>query len=453
MIRSKTETLKPSIFNIMLANEDRVLWFNSVSTMLLSLEWKQHEIISAALDRLVTHDEFVDPQLIDLLSANGFIVRSAEDEYEREHQQFLATRNSKEHLYFVIAPTMRCNAACPYCFQRDVRTAPKMSFDTQRRVIDFFREKVVGVKKVGVQWFGGEPLVALPIIETLSRAFQEICEHANVVYNADMLTNGLELSPEIIGRLSKLAIRAMQIPLDGLPGTYALRKGITLNRSTRFFDMLRDNIRELLAAAGSLVIRINVDRQNIDQAREVVLWMKRSGMTDPRIDFRLALLEDVKALGTCPTTEACYTNAEFGSVDIEFRRFLVAEGLTLYGFPERRAYSCIAHLANAYTIDPQGRVGKCVPEIGRREHTYQTLMRAAGAAGDCDSSIRIPYSEFDPYVSRHCENCPFLPVCQGQCPRQHEVQPDFPCSIKRGIIERLALYDEYHRQLANSITI
>jgi uncharacterized protein len=421
--------------------------------MLLSLEWKQHEIISAALARLGTHDNFADPQLIDLLSANGFIVSSAEDEYEREHRQFLATRNSREHLYLVIAPTMRCNAACPYCFQSDLRTAPKMSFETQQRVIEFFREKVVGVKKVGVQWFGGEPLVALPIIETLSRAFQEICEQAHVVYNADMLTNGLELSAEIICRLSKLAIRAMQIPLDGLPPTYASRKGITLDRSARFFDVLRDNIRELLAAVGSLVIRINVDRRNLDEAREVVLWMKRSRMTDPRIDFRLALLEDVKALGTCPTTEACFTAAEFGGEDIVFRRFLVAEGLTLYGFPERRAYSCIAHLANAYTIDPQGRIGKCVPEVGREEYSYRTLMRPPGDTGDCDSGIRIPYSEFDPYLSRHCENCAFLPVCQGQCPRQHEVQPDFQCSMKRGIAAKLALYDEYHRQLANSMPV
>jgi len=81
-------------------------------------------------------------------------------------------RFSKSQLSLTIAPTMACNFKCVYCYEgeraKDVDSNNvTMSEETLNQLVEFIRKS--GVKKLGVEWYGGEPLLAIDVIENLSK--------------------------------------------------------------------------------------------------------------------------------------------------------------------------------------------------------------------------------------------------------------------------------------------
>lgn len=65
----------------------------------------------------------------------------------------------------IIAPTLECNAHCFYCFENGFKKG-KMSIETADRLVDYLQEHWNG-EKLGITWFGGEPLLAADIIDRI----------------------------------------------------------------------------------------------------------------------------------------------------------------------------------------------------------------------------------------------------------------------------------------------
>lgn len=68
----------------------------------------------------------------------------------------------------VICPTMSCNFRCPYCFED--RVSGTMSQQVQDDIVALAGRlfDMSGARAIQVNWFGGEPLLAPDIIESLS---------------------------------------------------------------------------------------------------------------------------------------------------------------------------------------------------------------------------------------------------------------------------------------------
>lgn len=75
-----------------------------------------------------------------------------------------------------IAPTMGCNFDCPYCFEQ--QRSGKMHSNVQEDVAALAGRmlKASGSKTLDVTWFGGEPLLAVDIVETLSEKLLTVAE-------------------------------------------------------------------------------------------------------------------------------------------------------------------------------------------------------------------------------------------------------------------------------------
>ncbi len=86
-----------------------------------------------------------------------------EDQYNRER--------NKSHFLLTILPTFGCNLGCDYCFVGKKKGA--MNRERQDQIIEFVTRRFETQKfpSMSVDWFGGEPLLALPAIEHLSAAF------------------------------------------------------------------------------------------------------------------------------------------------------------------------------------------------------------------------------------------------------------------------------------------
>ena len=94
-----------------------------------------------------------------------------EDIYMKE--LYLKTMKD-DTLQIIILPTEKCNFKCIYCYEEF--NNGKMSIQKVNQLIDFVQKKLKDKKSLRVEWFGGEPLIEIDLIEELSSKFMEICK-------------------------------------------------------------------------------------------------------------------------------------------------------------------------------------------------------------------------------------------------------------------------------------
>lgn len=85
-------------------------------------------------------------------------------------------RYNRSHLSLVIAATSNCNFRCVYCYEGSVLRASTMSEAIQEAIVKFVESEAPHLETFTVTWYGGEPLLALDIIENLSIKFVDICK-------------------------------------------------------------------------------------------------------------------------------------------------------------------------------------------------------------------------------------------------------------------------------------
>jgi uncharacterized protein len=431
---------KPSVFNNTLQAEDRSTWFNSRTSCLFSLDKAMSQVLELVLAEIAEGGHCPSDAVRDSLSALGLIVPENLDEYESERLAFQERLRSRDTLKVTIAPTMACNLRCTYCFQQNLQKAHTLDAAIQSGIVELLRRMVPGIRLLIVQWFGGEPLLAWRQIREMTAEFRQICRNYRADYYAELLTNGTLLTTDKIEDLERIAVRALQLPLDGNVATYAERKQVRLDKALRFHQFIAQNLQSIVDKTGSVTIRVNIDRDNPDGGKEVVRMIRSGGCIDPRIDFRLGFLNTSRGVLECIPHD-CLSPMEFSDVENEFRRFLAEQGYRVYGSPERRKYPCAAPVANSFTVDPRGRIGKCVPSIGTEESSFAQIY-----PGDPDRTLAemrntvVPYANFDPFAPGHCHGRTLLPACLGSCPKMHEPGASLQCSMKPGLRERLAFY-------------
>ncbi len=140
------------------------------------------------------------------------ILNDVENEYLFNEKLVFALRNDVLHL--ILLPTEQCNFRCVYCYEDF--SIGRMSFTTIQGVKRFIDRRMKDLRLLHVSWFGGEPLLARPVIEEISsHILKSAAERDGLDYGGDITTNGYLLNSSTVQRLSGLGISFYQISLDG----------------------------------------------------------------------------------------------------------------------------------------------------------------------------------------------------------------------------------------------
>ncbi len=376
-------------------------------------------------------------KITDELKANGFLI----DEYIDE-RKILKYKNSKEKysretLSLTILPTFRCNLKCFYCFEDRTRVE-NMTPQIEEQVLQFASRSLLGVKKIHVCWFGGEPLMAWDKICRMSKKLMKLAEENNCNYSAFMVSNGYLLDDDKIGRFKELGIGNIQITLDGTPDLHSARKGIKGDPDTNFNHILQ-NISKLLIAKIKVSIRINIDKDNLATMEELLELLSKAKLKDASI--YPAMIEPYTKL--CSNVEnTCLKRDEFKDVVIRFNKLLLEKGLKKdlsEALPVPKGNSCIYDQINSFSIAPDGYVYKCWNTIGDREATIADVLDRdlEDTEKQKQAMRRIENMTWDPFERPKCTKCRLLPVCMGGCPYQYDTsdgkEPD--CLIAEDTIK------------------
>jgi uncharacterized protein len=362
-------------------------------------------------------DSDVPEDLREPLVRAGALLHDGVDEVEILRARNRSVRFAGRILWLTVTVTRSCNFACSICYEREKHG--HLERPTADRLVEFVGRSLATKRELSVLWFGGEPLLRLPLIRRLTHRFSEACVHHEVAYSARISTNGLLLRRTVSRELRSLAVRAVQIAFDGPPDLFARRRGLD---DPGVFDRVLQNALDASEYL-DLIVRVNVDRETTPRIPELLSILRRRGLHG-RCVMDLVPVLPTPRFGA----SSCYSvvsDPELQRVLDALREEAVEEGFALRPPPLLRVRHCGFDDASSFLVDVDGTVHKCVasPEtrVGFLDEHDPRGMRLDGTAW-------ARWVSSDPFSDPRCRGCRVLPLCAGGCTYRRLVHgPDACC--------------------------
>jgi uncharacterized protein len=434
-------TLKRSRYNLLVPLLDgRAVAHNTMSGATAVLE--PHEL--ATLQKSGESTSNREANNINNLVYGGFVVPSEFDEFSAVRQEFTRQRMDASGMTLTITPTLSCNFGCDYCFQGSRKPAGRMSVEVQEAILAFVERYAPNLKRLHVAWYGGEPLLAQAIVESLSDRLITFCDARHLAYSAMIVTNGYQLTSAIARSLHRRKVIFAQVTLDG-PAEYHDCRRTTLGGGNTF-DRIINNLWDVVEDSALRVdIRINVDSRNAGDISELLDTLAGRGFAGRKtFSVYFAPVEAITQ-GCHSVSGSCMTKVEYSELETSLYRRAYDLGLASLPYPRRFRGLCSALRPRGFVITPTGDIHKCWDTVSMPHLRVGTIFCPELLEDD----LRVErWTKWDPFVNAVCRQCKLLPSCTGSCAHKF-VNSDqacgeaasLPCpSWKYQIKERLVMF-------------
>lgn len=349
--------------------------------------------------------------------------------------------------------TNACNLDCTYCFVK--KKDAEVMHDS---VCDATAEKLARtaisnrLEKVTVKFAGGEPTLAMPVVERFWARFEAAVAGTSIRTHAALLTNGTQIDDRVIAFLNR-PNSSISISLDGCGDAHDLNRRTkggtpTWHRIVKNMDRLQNND----ISPFIMTTITNGTRQGLP---ELIRWVFSRGL-----QMRISV---VRELG-CGPDDDCQAFAEtmghsFNDAFalLEAEQILFDPRLDLQicelRFDQPTLWVACGIGSNHLVVRPDGTLVRC-------PMTVDTLGHPAGE--DLLAACRGTFP-FKPSDSREgtdgagCLSCRWFPVCAGGCPVNNEKTRGHPfarsplCTFYQMVIPRYL--DLFGRKLQERFAI
>jgi uncharacterized protein len=383
------------------------------------------------------------------LASLGFLAESREAEDAALEVFFKDLREDHRHLRVTLLTTLQCNFACDYCIQGDHgeynASAAKMSLPTADRVAGWIAERLdrLQPERFTITFFGGEPLLNLPVVYHLAETLAEACASRGIAMAINVITNGLLLTEAVVDRLLPFGLNGIKVTLDGDQPTHDQLRPLRGGQGT--FDRI---LRNLSAVAHKVRISIggNFDLDSAGSYPALLDYLKAQPFAEriAKVAFKpvirapitqkaelatpsalsggrvipLTMINEASAplQGTCMTAagngggtstpcDSCHVVDERMSwlrTETRARGFSTPDGVHMG--------PCELHRTHAYTIGPEGSLYPCPGFTGEARLSVGHIEPALDTAR---ADTRARFAAHEPW--RACGDCSLIPVCGGGC--------------------------------------
>lgn len=408
--------MKKSKYNKIINLEDgKTIAFNSVTCALAEVDAEfldtLENIENINVDELTPEKK----ELIDNMMEGNFIVDDMLDELKLIKYRNYSGKFSSSGIGLVIAPTLACNFACPYCYE--TAKSGIISKEVQDSLLEMIEDTAKHKYDVDITWYGGEPLIAKEVIFDFSRRAIEICEREGVRYGAYIVTNGYLIDEDVISKMKEAHITGAQITVDGPPSIHNTRR-ILKNSDEPTFDRIIHNVKLLMQnGITNIAIRINVDKTNVNHVEELLDILEREGVKDVVVNLGHVSAYTEACNGV---TDSCMDTEEYAAQDSKYQKILHERGYQISGrypfYPSIKANYCCADHVSAYVIDPEGYMYKCWNDVGNQKRAVGNVCTIKDKMDDKMFAMNLEYIMWGPFEHEKCRECDILPICMGGCP-------------------------------------
>lgn len=308
-----------------------------------------------------------------------------------------------------ICPTMGCNFDCPYCFEDHRRG--KMSAEVQDDVVALAERMLdaSAAKELSVTWFGGEPLLAPDVIESLSARLIALAKERDCTYSAGIVTNGYLLTKRNVDMLERCQVSSAQVTIDGLGPTHDATRHLANGGGS--FERITTNLRTNKLPF-KVHIRHNVHEDNMAEMDDLQAFIEQ--IAEESGNELMYYAAPVTGSETADNRGKqvgllCESNESEVSIRQEAGRFHVGRG-----------YYCGAHTIWSVGIDDQGNLQKCWEAADKialsfgRAHDWDPHEPLTTASNP--DNLTMYLNTACPVPDEECRECVWLPTCSGGCP-------------------------------------
>ena len=219
-----------------------------------------HTLTRALL--LLTPEEYAAPDTLPELRDSWFRVpQEMKDQKYADHVRLFRRRCTKSPAHYQLRYFYHNGLQRPVLLLlRDGRSRIPMSTETAHKAADYIATHCGG-EKVGIQWFGGEPLFNKAVIDIICNDLTA----KGVEYHSTMISNGYLFDDATVKQAVELwKLKRIQITLDGTEDMYNRSKAFIYKNGPSPYQVVLTNIERLLDAGVAVAIRLNMDNHNAE---------------------------------------------------------------------------------------------------------------------------------------------------------------------------------------------
>ncbi len=256
-------------------------------------------------------------------------------------------------LDLTILPTEKCNFRCTYCYE-DYK-AGKINRSVVNGLKALLERRFRDLEILQISWFGGEPLLAVDVIEEISQHIHHLkFLSPKLIYQADITTNGFLLTLPMWTRLIHLGVTRFQISLDGDADIHNQTRRLANHGET--FEQIWGNICKFRQSElqAEVVLRIHFTLNNYRNLDSLIEKINIQIGNDSRFKIFFKAVErlggsndeNIPLLGHLEKEEiANYLYAKLRNSNLIFEQETIP--------------ICYAAKANSFVIRANGDIAKC----------------------------------------------------------------------------------------------
>jgi len=343
---------------------------------------------------------------IESLGSLELIVQDREVE-KQEMLSYIDELNAKNKTNkYIVVLNLDCNLACTYCFEGVRKGKFFLSDDTADRFVDFVKRRGTADKKaIQIVFYGGEPLLSVDRIVSLSEKIRAFTEPQGLKYGFTLVTNGTLLTPEVVGRLIPIGLKGAKVTLDGPEHIHNRFRPFKSGAGT--FEVIARNVKDVCDRI-QVQIGGNYTQEHYQKFPELLDSLAKRGITSdkiPMVKFD-PVINESNEFAPPDFHDGCESNNEpwVGKASLFLREEILRRG---YKTQRIMPSPCLLDLDDFVVVNYDGTLYKCPGLIGRKGY----------CVGDLNSGL-VDYRrshDLDAWKNEECLECSYLPLCFGGC--------------------------------------
>lgn len=339
------------------------------------------------------------------LTALGVLVASRAGEREELRTIFERMNARSRRFTALVTLTLECNLACPYCYEDPFRGNFVMSDSTADLLIQTTVERMDAGMDVIFDFYGGEALLALPILKRIAGQLSHAASRRNRVFEFNLVTNGTLLSRQTVRELVELGLKGAKITLDGPQDIHDTQRPFVSGSGS--FNAIVANIQ---ATWNLIKIQLgsNYNRDSYRRYPELLDQLLAAGITPDKLHMVIFSPVIPKSDGSThgDFSASCSCSSEPWLIDASL--YLREETLKRgFNTPKPLPSACMVEFSNDLVVAYDGGLFKCPTFMGTEEMKVGTLADGIG-------EYRVSHN-LDVWKTGECLDCPYLPFCYGGC--------------------------------------
>lgn len=375
-------------------------------------------------DRTISLDKFpFSEEVFNILKTRGYLTsinKEEERQYAYKIADLLQKKNERILKHFTIVVTYNCNFNCPYCYEKEhiKRNGNNFSTVISEKMIDKVFDIINKIepdsrlhKKV-IHLFGGEPLLK----ENKSIIEYIVKKGEGLGFKFSATSNGYDLNyfEDLLG-VGK--IESIQVTIDGYKELHNRRRTHYIEKGS--FDRIIDNIKIALNKDISVIVRVNVDSENIKEISKIESCFSQLGL----FEYGKFTFYAIYMGGEVNYNPQSYN--ESGKQKISIRDFYksclnvrqIQYDVSLYrrvlfALKNKRpiylsSFHCEAQ-SSAYIFDPFGYIYSCLECVGNVRHAIGKYSNELEWLSKKNEWHKMNLSD-------KCIKCKYILLCAGGC--------------------------------------